>query len=239
MHEKHNDVEPQILAPHLPPLPRSRWALNRLTLGGLYDRVVVDHAHGRLWGVDNHLIRQLYTEDMGPAHLELGALSSGFLDHALDTRVEVEQVHLLDHDPSPLRVAERRVRRHGHTPTSHLCDPRITWPLEPASVDSVGSIMWTHTLPPARRDQVFVQAARALKPGGRFFGIAVVGQADPAALTRRAQRRRHLYNRVGLWSNLNDTARGYQHLLKYSFGPRSEVFTRVEGAGVFWEVVLR
>ncbi|SIO87213.1 class I SAM-dependent methyltransferase [Nocardiopsis sp. JB363] len=227
---------------HLPPLPRHRWALNPLTLGPVYDHLVIGRALPRLWGADPYLIDQLYDGNIGPLHLELGTLATGFLAHALDAqRHAVEQVHLLDHDPAPVRVCTRRVRAQGYPPHRHVLDPRHPWPSHVRGLDSVGSTLWTHTLPAAHRDLIFDRVASALAPGGRFFGAAVVGPHDTAAdlLTPRARHRRALYNRVGLFANLNDTARIYRHLLTRSFGPTAEVHTRLVGAVVLWEVTTR
>lgn len=227
---------------HLPPLLRHRWAFNPLTLGPVYDHLVIGRALSRLWEADPYLIHQLYEGNIGPLHLELGALATGFLAHALDAqRHKVEQVHLLDHDPTPVRVCTRRLRAQGYTPHRHVCDPRQAWPARIRGLDSVGSALWTHTLPPAHRDLIFDRVAAALAPGGRFFGAAVVGPHDSEAhlLTPRARHRRALYNRMGLFANAKDTARIYRHLLARSFGPTAEVHTRLVGAVVLWEVTTR
>lgn len=226
----------------LPRLPRHRWAFNTFTLGRVHDHVVVKSALTSLWGADPHFIHQLYEGNIGARHLELGTLASAFLSHSLDAHSNrVQQVHLLDHDPIPVRACARRVRAHGYTPDLHVLDPRTRWPLAVGGLDSVASVMWTHTLPCPNRDLIFHQVARVLAPGGRFFGAAVVGPLGPGAdpLTARARRRRALYNRLGLFHNLNDTKRTYHHLLTRAFGPRSEVHTRLVSAVVLWEVTLR
>ncbi|MFE7461720.1 hypothetical protein ACWFMI_23260 [Nocardiopsis terrae] len=238
----HDPDHAQAQHPHLPPLPRRRWAFNTLTLGRVYDHLVINRALTGLWGADAYLVHQLYEGNIGARHLELGTLASAFLAHALDAHREVvQQVHLLDHDLLPVRSCARRVRARGYTPDQHVLDPRTRWPLPVGGLDSVASVMWTHTLPSPNRDLLFYQVARALAPGGRFFGAAVVGPLDPGAepLTARAQRRRALYNRLGLFCNLNDTRRTYHHLLTRAFGPRTEVHTRLVGAVVLWEVTLR
>lgn len=55
----HENTGAQTPPLHLPPLLRHRWALNTLTLGPVYDHLVIDRALSRLWEADPYLIHQL------------------------------------------------------------------------------------------------------------------------------------------------------------------------------------
>lgn len=240
--EPHDDhfARPDVPRPPLAPLPTHRWALNRATLGAPVDRVVAGWSLTRLWGAYPDRVQQLYG-DLSGTHVEVGARTPRFLLHALDAaQGAVQRVHLVEPDPVAAARAARRVRRHSADATVHRVDPRGPWPLPEGAADSVACTLRLHALPGPGYEAklgVLKAAARALKPGGRFFGCAVTGRADPeSAPTPRGARARDLYNRTGLFSNDHDVARELRHLLGFACSPHARVQVHTEGALVLWKV---
>ncbi|MFD6098681.1 class I SAM-dependent methyltransferase [Nocardiopsis flavescens] len=231
--------------------PTNRWVYNPLTMGPVYDAFVIGWSHEHFWGISNKVIHELYDTHLGRVHADVGVGTGHFLRGALRRRREDlagRRLHLLDNSPSSLNATSRRVLRNtrgtGLEVDARRCDALAAWPLPDASVDSVGTTMMLHCLPdedgrgfPAKA-AVLTEAARVLRPGGSFFGCTVLGERDPAPISRSGERMRRVYNtRENIFHNTGDTAAQFESLLGEAFGDSAQTRVRTVGATLVWEVV--
>lgn len=207
----------------------------------LYTPYVIGLSHPLIWGVPNKQLRALYAQGTGERHAEVGPGNGHFL-RRLPPTTPLHRVELVDLNPAPLQVCRQRLEGR-YTVRLYQGDALGPWPLGAGAVDSVGCCMVVHCLPGqsmADKQAVFAEAARVLRPGGRFFGATVLGAADPAADHNRAARRMlSAYNRAhNVFANTGDTLAGLRDQLHTHFDPQ-RVRTRVRGSVALWTAVAR
>ncbi|MFY7068991.1 class I SAM-dependent methyltransferase [Nocardiopsis changdeensis] len=231
------------------PRSRSNPALYNTATLSVYTVLIHLLSHRPLWGVENQQIEALYDRHMAVDHVEVGPGNGRFLVRALRRRRRagrepVTRVALLDLNPAALAVTARRLRRRGVQVDRHLTDALAPWPVPAPTREgrSVGCVMVTHTLPGegfAAKREAFAQMVRAAGGGGRLFGCGILGEADPAPISRAGARMRRLYNgRKNIFHNTGDTAQGLEDVLRQVCGPAAHITVRTVGAVVVWEVVL-
>ncbi|MEU0237723.1 class I SAM-dependent methyltransferase [Nocardiopsis sp. NPDC006198] len=216
-----------------------------------YTGVVIVGSHWPLWGVRNATIHDLYDRHMGAVHLEVGPGNSHFLRRASRRQrrqarrahrpARTQRVDLMDYHEGPLQVGTRRLRRRYPALAVHRGDALAAWPVPEHTYNSVGMTMVVHTLPGrSLHDKVaaFVGAARALKPGGVFFGCAVAGEDDPAPISALGARVRRRYNaQDNTFHNAGDTEHQLKSVLAFAFPDAVSLRVWREGATLLWEVM--
>ncbi len=190
----------------------------RLTLP-LYDLVVNRYNLPRLWRCPKERLLELYDENVGGRHLDIG-VASGYLIDRCHFPSESPQITLMDLSPNSLKFAARRLRR--YRPRTHLANVLEPWGLPPESFESVAISNLLHCVPGTLREKrvAFEHAREALAPGGTLFGATILGlEADHSKQSRKAIEG---LNRKGACSNLEDRREDLEAGLTATF-PSSEV----------------
>jgi len=181
----------------------------------VYDWLVLGVSNRLAWRCPSPLLLAHYDAHVAATHLDVGPGTGYFLDRCRFPS-PAPALTLLDRSPTALRWAARRVRR--YRPRSLLADVLRPIGLAAAGFDSIGLNYVLHCL--SGRFPEKGQALRHLRPllreGGVLFGSTILGRgAPPNALARRLLA---LYNRRGIFSNLDDDPAGLEQALAAHFG---------------------
>ncbi len=181
----------------------------------LYDVTVLGFSNAFIWRCPTRLIVEHYNRHVSNRHLDVGVGTGYFLDHCTFP-TPTPSLTLMDLNPNSLTAAARRVRRYH--PTTVLAD--VTVPMHAPTVpfDSIGIGYLLHCLPGAMRDKAAAigHLAALLNPGGVLFGTTILGrgiQHSPLARVALCH-----YNQQGVFSNMDDSARGLNDALARHFG---------------------
>ena len=167
----------------------------------IYDLFVFGYTLPVLWRCPKKYLRQLYDENAGERHLDIG-VGSGYLIDKCHFPTKTPQITLMDMNPNSLRFAARRIRRYSpQTRQANVLEP---WDLPEAAFDSVAMSNLLHCVPGTLRDKsvVFEHARKVLAPGGTLFGATVLGAE--AEHTKRSLKAIERLNGNGDFSNLDD-----------------------------------
>jgi hypothetical protein len=166
-----------------------------------------------------------YNTYVGARHLDVGVGTGWFLDHC-DWPVETPQVTLLDLNQHSLSAASKRIRRYAPaTARANVLDPVE---LGDVRFDSIGANYLFHCLPGPLQSKAATVASNLrpyLASNGVLFGSTILGQGVRHNLLGRRLMR--LYNRKGIFSNLEDDQRGLEQGLASHL---SDVEVEVVGA---------
>lgn len=182
------------------PVHAGQAGYTRLVLP-FYDLLVTHYSLPLLWRCPKSRIVELYDGNVGSRHLDVGVASGYLIDECRFPSTSPE-ITLMDLNPNSLRYAARRLRRYA--PRTHRANVLEPWGLPPASFESVAMSNLLHCVPGTLRDKqvAFEYARDALAPGGRLFGVTVLGlEADHSKRSRKGMER---LNRKGVFSNLDD-----------------------------------
>jgi len=201
------------------PLPaaavRAGQAVYRPLVLAVYDALVLGASNRLAWRCPTPHLLAHYDAHVAATHLDVGAGSGYFLDRCRFPG-PAPALTLLDLNPDALRWAARRVRR--YRPRLLLADVLRPIGLAAAGFDSIGLNYVLHCLPggfPAK-GRALGHLRPLLRDGGVLFGSTILGRgAPPNAL---AQRLLALYNRRGIFSNLEDDLAGLEQALAARFG---------------------
>lgn len=195
-----------------------------------YDWVVLDFSCGLIWRCPKSNFVRLYQRNAGIRHLDVGVGTGQIPARAGLSKGEQAELHLLDLNPAALRMAAGRLAE--YSPTTYHSDALQKIPLGDASVDSVGSSMLLHCMPGtiAAKSVFFDEAARVLRPEGRFFGSTILSLGVP--VTRSARALMDFYNRKGIFDNAHDSLEALTEQLDKRF---TDVRVAVKGNIAMWE----
>jgi 2-polyprenyl-3-methyl-5-hydroxy-6-metoxy-1,4-benzoquinol methylase len=149
-----------------------------------------------------------YDRHVRARHLDVGVGTGWFLDRCT-WPVERPQITLLDLNENSLSTASDRISR--YEPRSVQANVLEPVDLGDARFDSIGANFLLHCLPGAlewKAATVVSNLRPNLAPGGVLFGSTILGRGiDHNLLGRRLMR---LYNRKGIFSNVEDDADGLE-----------------------------
>ena len=198
-----------------PAAVRAGQAVYRPLVLSVYDALVLGVSNRLAWRCPTPHLLAHYDAHVAATHLDVGPGTGFFLDRCRFPS-PAPSLTLLDLNPDALRWAAGRVRR--YRPRTLLADVLRPIGLSPAGFDSIGLNYVLHCLPgrfPAKG-----QALRHLRPllrdGGVLFGSTILGHG--LAANALAQRLLALYNRRGIFSNLDDDCAGLEQTLASHFG---------------------
>ncbi len=189
----------------------------------VYDLVVLGFSNRLIWRCPTHHLIELYDENVGTKHLDVGVGTGFFLDKCrFDT--PTPEITLLDLNQNALRNAAQRISRYN----SVRCHANVLEPLDLGAIqfESVGLNYLFHCLPgpiSVKADTVFSNLAPFLAPGAHIFGSTIV--AEGVTHNRVAQRLLASYNRRSIFSNQTDTVSDLESVLARSFH-KHKVMTR-------------
>jgi len=188
----------------------------------VYDLFVLGFSNRFVWRCPSSKMLERYDSHVGARHLDVGVGTGWFLDRCT-WPVERPQITLLDLNENSLSAASDRIRRYAPTTVqANVLDPVD---LSDARFDSMGANFLFHCLPGGLEWKV-ASVVSNLRPylasGGVFFGSTILGAGVAHnALGRRLLR---LYNRKGIFSNVEDDERGLERgLLSKLTGVEIEV----------------
>jgi 2-polyprenyl-3-methyl-5-hydroxy-6-metoxy-1,4-benzoquinol methylase len=154
------------------------------------------------------MLLERYDRHVGARHLDVGVGTGWFLDHC-SWPVERPEITLLDLNEHSLSVASKRIRRYAPaTIHANALDPVE---LGDVRFDSIGANYLFHCLPGMVESKAATVASNLrpyLTPNGVLFGSTILGRGvEHNLLGRRLMR---LYNKKGIFSNLEDDQQGLE-----------------------------
>jgi hypothetical protein len=173
-----------------------------------YDLVVLGFSNRFAWRCRSATMLEQYQRHVGGRHLDLGVGTGWYLDRCR-WPVDEPEITLLDLNENSLALAARRLGRYRpRTVRANALEPL---PLGDARYESAAANYLLHCLPGPLDSKAATLAAHLrphLEPGGIVFGSTILGRGAPH--TRLGRRLLRLYNRKGIFSNLEDDADGLE-----------------------------
>jgi hypothetical protein len=173
-----------------------------------YDLFVLGFSNRFVWRCPSSKMLERYEAHVGARHLDVGVGTGWFLDHCR-WPVERPQITLLDLNENSLSAASVRIRRYApRTVQANVLDPID---LADVRFDSIGANFLFHCLPGGLEWKAATVASNLcpyLDPGGVLFGSTILGRGIAHNLLGRRLMR--LYNRKGIFSNVEDDERGLE-----------------------------
>jgi hypothetical protein len=173
-----------------------------------YDLVVLGFSNRFAWRCRSATMLEQYERHVGGRHLDLGVGTGWYLDRCR-WPVDEPEITLLDLNENSLALAARRLGRYRpRTVRANALEPL---PLGDARYESAAANYLLHCLPGPLDSKAATLAAHLrphLEPGGIVFGSTILGRGAPH--TRLGRRLLRLYNRKGIFSNLEDDADGLE-----------------------------
>ncbi|HEX2459813.1 MAG TPA: class I SAM-dependent methyltransferase [Vicinamibacterales bacterium] len=191
----------------------------------VYDLFVLGFSNRFVWRCRSSKLLERYESHVGARHLDVGVGTGWFLDQCR-WPVENPQITLLDLNENSLSAASDRIRRYAPaTVQANVLDPVD---LGDSRFDSIGANFLFHCLPGELKWKAATVATNLrpyLASGGVLFGSTILGRGVAHNLLGRRLIR--LYNRKGIFSNIEDNQRGLEQGLASEL---TDVETEVVGA---------
>jgi hypothetical protein len=173
-----------------------------------YDLLVLGFSNRFVWRCPSSRMLERYDRFVGARHLDVGVGTGWFLDHC-SWPVEKPQIALLDLNEHSLSAASKRIGRYAPaTIRTNVLDPVG---LGDARFDSIGANYLLHCLPGGLEWKAATVASNLrpyLASSGVLFGSTILGHGvEHNFLGRRLM---GLYNRKGVFSNVDDDQRGLE-----------------------------
>ena len=173
-----------------------------------YDLLVLGFSNRFVWRCRSSRMLERYDRYVGARHLDVGVGTGWFLDHC-NWPVETPKVTLLDLNENSLSAASRRIRRYAPaTIQANVLEPVE---LGAARFDSIAANYLFHCLPGELEWKVRTVASNLrpyLAQSGVLFGSTILGRGVAHNLLGRRLMR--LYNRKGIFSNVEDDEQGLE-----------------------------
>lgn len=173
-----------------------------------YDAFVLGFSNRFVWRCRSSHMLARYDRYAGSRHLDVGVGTGWFLDRCR-WPVERPEITLLDLNENALSAASRRIRLYAPaTVQANVLDPVELGDLR---VDSIAANYLFHCLPGSLEWKSATVASNLrpyLAPGGVFFGSTILGRGVAHNLLGRRLMR--LYNRKGIFTNLEDDQGGLE-----------------------------
>jgi SAM-dependent methyltransferase len=184
----------------------------------IYDAYVIGFSARYLWRCHSGHILDLYNQNVSANHLDVGIGTGHFLDLCAFPSVH-SRLALMDANPNCLEWAQNRLGRYNPEIYEHNLFDKPNADIKP--FDSIGLNYVLHCLPESMSDKAVVlqNLNNLLKPGGVLFGSTILADARLTNPISRAFMR--LYNRMGVFSNLHDTQKSLEQILKANFAQYS------------------
>lgn len=208
--------------------PSGHAIYNRFTLA-VYDWYVLGLSNRFIWNCPTERLVAHFNRHVTDNHMDVGVGTGYFLDKC-SFPSDSPRIGLLDLNPCSLSRSSRRIARYR---------PEIYWRnvLEPIDLpgsgfDSISLNYLLHCLPGTMTEKavVFAHVAEHLNPGGTLFGSTLLHNGVPKNLA--ARRLMAVYNRKGIFGNLDDDVEQLRTALEQHF-PRSGIEI-VGCAALFW-----
>jgi SAM-dependent methyltransferase len=194
----------------------------------LYDFVVLGISNRLVWRCPTARLLDFYNTHISANHLDVGVGTGFYLDRC--SWPDQPRIVLVDLNPNSLEVTAQRIKRHH--PKRYRRNILAPLHLEEEGFHSIGLNYLLHCLPGDihSKGMVFDHINDYLQPGGTVFGSTLLqGGVPRSGLARRLMQ---VYNKKGIFCNVNDDLEGLTETLASRFGEIS-----VEAVGcvaLFW-----
>lgn len=181
----------------------------------LYDLGIVKLSNSLVWRCPARRLLEHYDRHVGSPHLDVGPGTGYYLERCRFPEAD-PQITLLDPNPAVLRHAAGRLRR--YRPSTHAADVLKPIQLRHGTFRSVALNYVLHCLPGDLNSKAaaFDNLVPLVAPGGVIFGSTILHHGvDHTPLGRVLLR---LYNRKGIFGNLDDDLEGLERVLALRFG---------------------
>lgn len=178
-----------------------------------YDWVILGLFLRFIWRCPSENIQDLYQQNIGKRHLDIGVGTGYFLDHCAFS--EKPEIHLLDLNENCLRTTAQRLSR--YSPKTVQANALKPLPLGNDKFDSVALSMLLHCLPGNLESKavIFRSIKAHLAPGGVVFGGTILtGGVEQTILSRALLA---FLNSRGVFTNAEDDLSGLDSVLKREF----------------------
>ena len=179
-----------------------------------YDTIVVRLSNSLVWQCPARRIKTHYERHLATPHLDVGPGTGYYLDHSRFPARD-PSITLLDPNADVLQFAGRRLRR--FRPDIVAANALEPIALEPQSFRSVGLGYVLHCMPGdlAAKAVVFDNLTPLVTPGGVIFGTTILN--DGVQHTRLSRKLMGVYNKKGIFSNVDDDLDGLRRELDRRF----------------------
>jgi SAM-dependent methyltransferase len=179
-----------------------------------YDLFVHGFCNKYAWKCSTETLVNQYQNLVTDNHLEAG-IGTGFLIDKIRRDTINQRLGILDFSVNCLKYSEKRLARYR----PELYHQDILKPIESNAVkfDSIGINYVLHCVPGGfdTKGAAFANLKALLRPGGTFFGSTLLGADVPRNMTARALM--STYNKLGLFSNTQDTVETLRAALSHHF----------------------
>jgi ubiquinone/menaquinone biosynthesis C-methylase UbiE len=179
-----------------------------------YDVFVHGFCNKYAWKCSTDILINQYKSLVSKNHLEAG-IGTGFLIDKMDLGHQHQRLGILDFSHNCLKYSEKRLSR--YRPEIFYHD--ILKPIDSTAekFESVGINYVLHCVPGSFENKgvAFGHLKSLLKPNGTLFGSTLLGADVPRNVTARVLM--STYNRLGVFSNKQDTAQSLRTALSVHF----------------------
>lgn len=179
-----------------------------------YDVLVLGFSNRYIWKCPTSRIEAHYNAHVSSNHLDVGVGTGYFLDRCAFP-AESPRVALMDLNPNTLEFASKRIHRYRPEIYQQNILEEISTSIVP--FDSVGTNYLFHCLPGAITDKAvaFDHLKKLMNPGAKVFGSTILqGGVESNWM---AQQLMGLYNKKGIFSNVQDSLDGLTRALTKRF----------------------
>lgn len=197
-----------------------------------YDFFVLGLSNRFLWKCPTKEIVALYNRNISDQHLDIGVGTGYYLTVARFKKIN-PQITLVDLNKNSLSMASKRIEY--LKPTQIVANILDDLPLK-KKYSSVSLCYLLHCLPGGinTKSAIFDRVSKVVVDGGRVFGATIIPDIKETNIATYFFL--NLYNKLGIFSNLDDTIEG----LKIEF-QRRFIDSRIQriGSVVLFEGILR
>lgn len=180
----------------------------------IYDAFVLSFVCPLIWRCPKAKILSIYNRYVANSHLDIGVGTGYFLDNC-QFPTPSPKITLLDLSENCLNRTAHRIRR--YQPSITMADVLEPLTLSNIKFDSVALNYVLHCLPGSiqHKARVFENIKPFLNPGAVVFGATVLGKnIQLGSIPRRLM---SLYNKKGIFNNLEDDADSLTSILEQYF----------------------
>ncbi|MGW5454041.1 class I SAM-dependent methyltransferase [Nocardia sp. NPDC003979] len=188
----------------------------------VYDAWVIRLSNRFAWQCDSDVMLELYEQNLGRRHLEIGPGSGWYLANT-SAAPDPGHITLMDLNPTPLSFTARRISKPDRVVDSVCGSVLNPVPVEAgAGYDSIGINFVLHCVPGdfITKGVAFRHLADVLADDGVLFGSTILGRNNaPRTLFGRALTA--VYSRLGAFNNRHDNRGELETSLEEAFGEYS------------------
>lgn len=180
----------------------------------VYDFIVLSISNRYIWKCPSVVIEDHYNNHISSNHLDVGVGTGYFLDRCIFPS-NAPRIALMDMNSNTLKLTSRRIARFNPETYEHNILEQIDTSME--SFDSVGLNYLLHCIPGSISEKAIAldHLKQKMNPGATIFGATVLHKG--VNIGKPARKLMMLYNKKGIFSNLEDDLSGLNTALSQRF----------------------